>query len=568
MTAAFVYLIFNTTRNRVMSQVRRLKQPRYAIGLVLGLLYFYSLFFRRRAFGGVGRSPFLGDTVETLAPIFVLLLAAGIWIFGGDRSALAFSEAEVAMLFTAPVPRRGLIIYKLVRTQLLLALNALIWVFLLGRGNSSIPSALTAIGIWSVFTTFSLHRMGIALQRAKHVETRAAGKRQNWIPFLIIAVIGVAVGLSSASESARLRNTPDPFAFMKTFIAILHEPFARNVLLPFRLVVGPMFAHSISDWARAMLPALGIVAMHIVWVLRTDTAFEEAAALASTEQAKRIANMRSRRSGVTVPSGKKAFGTISLASTGNPAIAIVWKNIIALKRTFQSGMLLRLSLLMVLATAGIGWKSHDIPRTVAVMALSMMLVVTIVAVPGFRTDLRSDMLHLPFLKSLPLRGSDLVLAEVISGVIPLFVLQFALLVIAYIATFTAGPMAVSAAARTSILLAAPIPLLAVDFAFFTIANGTAVLFPAWLRLGTGGPGGVEMMGQGMLAMIGSLVALLLLTLFPGLVAAGAYFALRANTPAALMTSSAAGGLMLAIECYFVILMLGESFNSAEPQQVT
>ena len=116
MTAAFAYLIFNTTRNRVLSQVRRLKQPRYAIGLVLGLLYFYSLFFRRRALGGIGRSPFLGDTAETLAPIFVLMLAGGIWIFGGDRSALAFSEAEVAMLFTAPVPRRGLIIYKLVRS--------------------------------------------------------------------------------------------------------------------------------------------------------------------------------------------------------------------------------------------------------------------------------------------------------------------------------------------------------------------------------------------------------------------------------------------------------------------
>ena len=103
---AFAFLIFTTTRNRVASQLRRLKQPRYAIGLVLGLLYFYSLFFRRALTRNTGANPLLGVTVETIAPLFVVLLVSGIWLFGGDRSALAFTEAEVSMLLTAPVSRR------------------------------------------------------------------------------------------------------------------------------------------------------------------------------------------------------------------------------------------------------------------------------------------------------------------------------------------------------------------------------------------------------------------------------------------------------------------------------
>src|SRR6185437_9112976 len=108
------------------------------------------------------------------------------------------------------------------------------------------------------------------------------------------------------------------------------------VLLPFRLVTAPSFTHSVDAWLAAMLPGLGIVLLHVFWVLRSDAAFEEAAAMASTEQARRIDAMRSRKSTLE-PVKVKDGGSLALASTGVPAIAILWKNAIALRRTIKLG---------------------------------------------------------------------------------------------------------------------------------------------------------------------------------------------------------------------------------------
>jgi hypothetical protein len=52
-----------------------------------------------------------------ILPIFLLAYIAYLWVVGTDKAALAFTEAEVSLLFTAPVSRRGLIVYKLVRAQ-------------------------------------------------------------------------------------------------------------------------------------------------------------------------------------------------------------------------------------------------------------------------------------------------------------------------------------------------------------------------------------------------------------------------------------------------------------------
>ena len=58
MIAALLYLQYHTFRNRLVSRFKRLKQPKYLIGAIVGGLYFYFYFFRylfrgmRRAAGG------------------------------------------------------------------------------------------------------------------------------------------------------------------------------------------------------------------------------------------------------------------------------------------------------------------------------------------------------------------------------------------------------------------------------------------------------------------------------------------------------------------------------------
>jgi ABC-2 type transport system permease protein len=572
MNPALSYLFVNSVRNRLQSQLRRLRTPRYAIGLVLGVGYFWLIFGRRRFAQGANPAvSALGGAYEALAPLAILIVIGGIWLFGGDRSALAFSEAEVSMLFPAPVTRRALILYKLALSQIAIVVNAVIWAFLLRRANTSLPGALSALGVWTLFTTLSLHRMGAALMRASRVEYRAAGRERKWgrqaVVFgIAIAAIGAFVVLPMSEIQGS--DPGDPFVFVHDFVLVLQSPGVRTALYPFHLIIAPVFAESVEAWAVAMLPALGIVAIHVWWVVRSDASFEEAAALASSERARLVEAVRSQR---TMPSGSTRGAndrSLSLAANGVRSVAIVWKNAIALRRTFQSGALVRMSFMVAIVAAVFGWKARDPARNIGAIAAVMAVMVPVFGVQLLRTDLRSDMLHLPLLKSLPLAGADLVLAEVASVAVPLAAIQFVLLAVAAVAfAMSTAENPFPAGARTGVLLTSPLVLLALNGAICTILNGLAVLFPAWIRLGTAGPGGIEMMGQRMVSTIAALAGFVVLMIIPVALGTAAWFALNANVTVAVTAASLLGAIALASESYGVILALGHAFERAEPQQV-
>jgi ABC-2 type transport system permease protein len=159
---ALLYLTGAMIRNRLAFQARRLRQPRYAIALALGVGYFWLILLRPSV--QQGRAPTsLWTNFETVAALGILLLMLGGWVFSGERMALAFTGAEVQFLFPAPLTRRGLIIYKLFRAQLVILFNAVIWVFVLRRSGSVLVAPLRFLGTWMLFTNLSLHRLGAAL---------------------------------------------------------------------------------------------------------------------------------------------------------------------------------------------------------------------------------------------------------------------------------------------------------------------------------------------------------------------------------------------------------------------
>lgn len=572
MNPALTYLFLNSVQNRLRSQLQRLRTPRYAIGLVLGLGYFWLIFGRRDfAHAGAGATAAMGSAYATLLSVGVLLVIGGIWLFGGDMSALAFSEAEVSMLFPAPVSRRALILYKLARSQVAIVVNVVIWALLLRRVNSVLPAALSAVGIWTLFTTLSLHRMGAALVRASRVEYRAAGQRRKWARQILafamaFAAIGALVVL--VMTESQPSDPGNPFAFVHDFILVLESPGARAALYPFHLVIAPVFAAGVGAWAIAMLPVLGIVLLHVWWVVRSDAAFEEAAALASTERARLVEAVRSRRTMTSLPASGAGRGSIALAATGVRSVAIAWKNAIALRRTLQTGALLRMLVVVIIFAAVFGWKARDPARGIGTVAATLALILPLFGVQVLRVDLRSDMLHLPFLKSLPLAGADLVLAEVASVAVPLAAMQFVLVAIALAAFATsAGANPFPGGVVVGVLVTLPLALLALNGAICTVLNGLAVLFPAWIRLGTAGPGGVEMLGQRMLSTFAALVGFVVLMVIPVALGSGAWFALNAHVTMAAVGASGLGSIALATESYGVILALGHAFERAEPQQV-
>jgi hypothetical protein len=98
-----------------------------------------------------------------------------------------------------------------------------------------------------------------------------------------------------------------------------------------------------------------------------------------------------------------------------------------------------------------------------------------------------------------------------------------------------------------------------------IQNGAALLYPAWVRLGSGRPGGVEALGQNLLMMVAFVALLAVALALPVGIAGGGFLLLRpaidgwAVFPATLI----ALGIM-AYEAALMVGWLGRLFERTDP----
>src|SRR2546421_12599408 len=112
MLGASLYIIVCSARNRLRMRLRRLREPRYLIGAIVGAAYLYfSVFARMRSRGSIGRrrgGPASVPAIAALragapaaAGLALLTLSAISWILPFDSGLLDFSQAEVQFLFPA-----------------------------------------------------------------------------------------------------------------------------------------------------------------------------------------------------------------------------------------------------------------------------------------------------------------------------------------------------------------------------------------------------------------------------------------------------------------------------------
>ncbi len=143
-----------------------------------------------------------------------------------------------------------------------------------------------------------------------------------------------------------------------------------------------------------------------------------------------------------------------------------------------------------------------------------------------RNDLRSDLLKLDLLRSYPLRGWSVVLAEASASTLMLTLMQIALLGLSYLAFLGNQTLEPGLQERTLLLLLSLVFLPPINLLGMLIQNGAALLYPAWVRVGAGRPGGVETLGQNLLMVIAFAVLLALTLLIPAALAGGSYLLLR------------------------------------------
>jgi hypothetical protein len=561
---AFWYLIRTSGRNRLRIALRRARSPRYGLAIAVGGLYVWT-FLLRPATSYRGASFLLGQGTEMLVTLVAVLTLMGSWLFGSDASALAFSEAEVSLLFPAPLSRRSLIGYKLFRSQLTVLLNALVWVFILRRGGTVLSSPLRAVGLWVLFSVLNLHRLGAALVRSSWSEHGAAALRRQWVSVGVFGAIGALVLTGLIRARHALLGAIGLRAFFASLGRILSSPPAYWGLYPFHLVVAPTFAQSPGEWARLIWPAMVVLAVHVWWVMRTDAAFEDAALVASAERAKRGSVRRARRA-MSMGAPRPATSTLPLAAVGSAIGAILWKNMLCLRRTAQLRVFvgpLAIAIALGVATSSAGADGAEILAASALAFAGMLLVF---GGRLIRNDLRHDMQHLPLIKSLPVAPADVVLAEVASSSLPMAVMQFVLVAFAYVAAQASPNDPFGSDVRLAILVASPVALVALNGALLTIQNGTAVLFPEWIRLGPVVSTGVEALGQNVLAMLANLISLGVGLILPLGLAFGITSLVSSFRPGPLAFAAIFASALLIAETYVAIRAIGRALGRAEPAQ--
>lgn len=568
---AFLFLTLHSARNRLRQQARRLRNPRYIIAIVLGVGYLYGVLFRQSRPTGGAAAALFGTGADVVLALGVVLLAARWWLLGGDQSALAYSPAEVQFLFPAPVSRRSLVHFKLLRSQLVVLLNTALWVALLRRGNAEVPLLLRALAFWALFSTLSLHRLGASLVRASAGEHGRAGARRALLPTLLFISVLAAVGGPLLGAVPAIRASFLTGGFFTVLKEALAAPTAAAVLLPFRALIRPSLAASIGEWQRTIGPALALMVLHYFWVVRTNSAFEEAAVEASARRAARATALREGR-GLTAANaiGRSASPTrLPLGALGEPAVALVWKNLIGVTRALRWSSVLVLGGGIVLLIAIVSYQASGPTAGELTGAIAGVWAgLTIITGPLWvRNDLRQDLPRLALLRSYPLRGARVVAAQVASSVVVLSALQYLLLAISFVALLFSDDAPLDPPRRGLLLAALVVGLPVLNAASLSIQNGIALLFPSWVRLGPSRPSGVEAMGQNLLTTLSATLLLALLLLLPVLAGWLALLALRpalgggAYGVGLVVLLTALGGEVAAI-----IRWLGRVFDRTEPTE--
>ncbi len=573
MISALFYLQYHSFLNRQRARLRRLKQPKYLAGAIVGGLYFYFYFFRylfsQRGHGaGIGlglggQNPALFEEVGALVLLGLALMS---WILPRKRAALMFTEAEVNFLFPAPVTRRTLIHFKLLKSQTAILFTTFFLTLVTGRFGRGGGAWIHAAGWWLILSSLNLHFLGASFARTMLLE-RGVSNWQRRAAVLLLVTIGTAAIFLWARRTVPAPTVEDwaGVEAIKYYARrTLESGPAPYLLWPFRMVLRPYLASDALAFFRALGPVLALMALHYWWIIRADVAFEEASVELARKTAERAAAVR--RGNWQATSQKRRRPIFQLHPTGFQPVALVWKNLIATGQAFslRTWILLALIALPVcFALAGSrdhGWRPVLGMGAVVMAAWSLFLGPQIL-----RQDLRQDLPVADILKMYPMRGWQVVLGEVLTPTIVLIAAQWFLLLVVVV-TLThlpgRGVPAIPLATRLAFGLGAALVLPTVNLISLLIPNGAVLLFPAWFQTGHEGPRGIEATGQRLIFMLGQ-VLVFAVALLPAALAFTAIF-LVVNFFAGLLPAvplaALAASLLLAVEAGLAVAWLGRLFE--------
>lgn len=570
MIGTLVALTWWQARNRIRVRLARLKEPRYLVGAVFGIAYFgYFAILRNPAFNGrpgaSARFATVAGPTEIGVATVLLVLAALVWLLPAVGNPVRFSASEVQFLFPAPITRRQLLQYRLLRAQLGLLFGS-VMATLVMRPTSLAHSWRFITGLWLLLMTCRIYFTGVSLYRDGLRQRGVQGIAAR-LPALVACVAVAIVAVAVGGRWSSLTALTSPRQVFDALDGLASSGAVAWVLWPFRALSRVPLSETATAYWAALPSALAVLMVNYWWVLRADTAFEENAALV----AERGGN--ARRAPAQPRVGAVARQPFVLAPTGPLETAILWKNLIMIGRYAS----LRTLLPLAPAVISLGIMASLVGRrngvaTVIAGGCFILLPMTVLLGPLLaRNDLRRDLGHIAMLKAWPLSGATLLRGEILAPAALLTSIAWLLILGA---TSLAGSVRMDGVAtfllsRLSYMAAALLVAPALILAELTVLNGLAVLFPAWIATGAIRPRGVDAMGQRLFTMAGILITLVV-ALVPALAAAGviAGGVFLATGVILIVIPAAIVAAVLLAECLVVVEMLGRVLDRTDVSAVS
>jgi ABC-2 type transport system permease protein len=499
----FAFITFASFKNRVISRVRRLRQPRYLVSTLAGLAYLWFVSFRH-FFANASRQRLVMTGIGAdLASVVLLALMIGAWALPGDKGGLEFSEAEIQFLFPAPLHRRQLLLYKIIKAQLP-ALFTSIVLAVVGFRRSNF------VGVWLMFGVLSIYFILAALGRAR---LRLAGigffARVAIVTVTLAAIswfLSVQFGEAGFAASLRTLNPRNPIAAAATVDQPFRRPAVAALLFIPRIFANTAFPTSLLQLATYGSAVIGMGVLFFFIATRLNVSFEDASIASSQARFERREKMRDQQAGRFVRF-KRLPPPFTLKPEHGPLVAIFWKNFIAALRISSAWITLLVTPFMVIALKSLSG-SDFFSASTALLCLVMCAVIPLFAPDIFRQDLRYDLVQAEVLKSFPISGERLVIAEMAAPLFIVAALELVLLTFTSVVMhFTPSTDRFTFFSSPQFIVVAMLFAVPICAAQLLIRNAVAVYFPAWAVRSKENVGGFVAMGQRIIILAGNLLVL-------------------------------------------------------------
>lgn len=547
MNRALLELVALSVRGRLVRWFRLLRQPKYLLAFLATVGYFLWAFGFRFLGGTFRRSP-IGAVPEDLGAAFRLgiglvfaVVVTGVWIFTSSRPALKLSESEIHLLLPAPLTRREIVLFGVLKEQPGILIGAAFFTFFRSAGSPG-SRLLGFFTTWALLALIDLHIKAVSLWKARVRELPPAGARVRRTLAVVLATAWWAAVLWAVVQAwlsafpTGLASFNNPGVMARDLSRALYAGALDELLAPFLWLSAPLTGGSLLLRLAGFLLLLLVIAAHVEWAVRSRFQFEEA----TLERARRDLARKDRgRRRALASARSRTREPFILAPTGPPETAILWKNLMLRGRTPLKavvGLAIGGTLILTVAGAAFGGAATGIVGTAGIALLCAM---PLLAGLMLRNDLRVDLLHLDVLRTWPISGRRLVVAEMLAPAAGILVMQLfgcCLLVAAVLGDSFSGRgeirilpdrlvasmppgVALFLVVVSAIILGMALALLSI-----AIQNLAALMLPGWVGLGMERRRGTSMIGQNILLGIGHLLALTLATL-PALLALGAVLAL-------------------------------------------